>query len=165
MTRRKPLVSLKRTSASYHHEPSVGLSLEHHRPGTQQVPQTFALFQSPDEQHRGAAIRELLKRFGARVEACEIDAVGNHAVISREVLADEVARRGRNGDTPVQLAEEGAQDGLAVEIRQRCIPKRVECADVGAAGVPQNGQRQGRHHRLVEMNQIELLLLQQAFGL
>jgi hypothetical protein len=31
--------------------------------------------------------------------------------------------------------------------------------------VAQDGQRQRRHHRLVQVDQVELLLLQQALGL
>ena len=65
----------------------------------------------------------------------------------------------------VQLAEERPQDRLAVEVGQRRVAKRVERADVGRVRMPQHGQRQRGHHRLVQVDQVELLLLQQALGL
>ena len=65
----------------------------------------------------------------------------------------------------MELAEERSQDRFAVEVRERRIAEGVERPDVGRARMPQDRQGQGRHHRLVQVNQVELLLLEQALGL
>jgi hypothetical protein len=65
----------------------------------------------------------------------------------------------------VQLPEERPQDWLTVEVRERRVPKRVKRSYIDGVRVPQHRERQSRHERLVQMNQVELLFLQQLLCL
>src|SRR5207244_2359304 len=95
-------------------------------PGAEQVAQPFALFEATEEQDVQSAVLELGYRRHRLAEPLDVDAVGNDSVLTREMLADEIAGRRRYGDLAVQLSIEVFQEGLGRQIGDRGTAGHVE---------------------------------------
>src|SRR5207302_1541820 len=79
----------------------IGLAFEDHRPGAQQELEPFAFFKTAHEQYGWSPVAQLRQGRVAFEKTREIDAIGDHPVIRREVFADEFA--GRTGDSDVAV--------------------------------------------------------------
>src|SRR5207245_1713457 len=57
---------------------------------------------------------------------------------------------------PVKLAEEVTKDGFPVEVGDIRASEGVKRPDVGRSGGPQDGEREGRYQRLMQVNDVEV---------
>jgi len=127
--------------------------------GLEQVQQALAGLVPPDEQHVRRAVLPAGDRHRVG-EPADVDPVGDDLVVAREEAVDEVARRGAHGDPAVQPARVAAQGTAAELVRRREARVGVEGGDVDALRFAQEEERQERHERLVEMQDVELLAVE-----
>ncbi len=125
----------------------------------QQVEDALARLVAPDEQH----VRRPVLPAGERDrvgEAGDVDAVGDDLVVAREEPVDEVAGRRADRDPSVQPAGVALQRPAAELVRRREAGVGVEGRDVDRLRLAQQEERQERHERLVEVEDIEPLALE-----
>ena len=153
------LVAAAKGTVAHHHQLAVRPHLTEQGVRVQQCAQPLALLQTTQEED-GLAGRAGDSR-GRRhrgIEDFRIDSVGDDRVVSREVPGDEGLGRFRYSDATVEAAEESPQQRSAIVVTQVLAGIGVKGAHVDALPVgPQDGDGQGRHERLVEMNYVEAL--------
>ena len=127
--------------------------------GLEQVEQALARLVAADEQDVRRAVLPARERDGVR-EAADVDAVGDDLVVAREEAIDEVAGRGAHRDPAVQPAGVAPQGPAAELVRRREAGVGVERRDVDARRLAQQEERQERHERLVEVQDVEPLAVE-----
>ena len=124
------------------------------------VEDALAGLEPPDEQHVRRPVLPARQRHGPP-EAVEVDAVRDHLVVAREVAVDEVPRGRGHRDPAVEALGVALHRPAAELVRGRPAAIRVERAHVDALRLAQDHERQERHERLVEVEDVEPLVLQQ----
>ena len=132
--------------------------------GLEQVEQALAWLVATHEQHVRGPVLPARDRDRVGV-AGDVDAVGDDLVVAREEAVDEVPRRGTHRDPAVEPRGVAPQRPAAEFVRRREAGVGVERGDVHAARLPEEEQRQERHERLVEVQDVEPLALQQVADL
>ncbi len=125
----------------------------------EQVEQPLARLVATDEQQVLPAVLPARDRDGAG-EALHVDAVRDDLVLAWEELADEVPSRRGHRDPAVQTGGIALEHPAAELVRGREAREGMERGDVDAATLLEHDQRQERHERLVEVEQVELLVLE-----
>jgi len=123
-----------------------------------------ALLEAAHEEDVGRPVAPALDRLDALV-AGQVHAVGDELVVAREVAVDEVARRGADGDAPVEASGVAAQEAAAELVARTPAGVGVEGGHVDAARLAQQEQREQRHERLVEVEHVEAFALEQGADL
>ena len=126
----------------------------------EQVEQALARFVATDEQDVRRAVLPARERDGAG-EARDVDAVGDDLVVAREEAVDEMARRRADRDPAVEPGRVVLHDPAADLVRRRETRVGVERGDVDAARLAQQEERQQRDERLVEVEDVEALAVEQ----
>jgi hypothetical protein len=129
--------------------------------GLEQVEDALARLQPADEQHAWHAVLPAGDGHGPG-EARDIHAVRDHLVVAGEEAVDEMASRGADRDPSMQPRGVPAHQPAAQLVRRRKAGVGVERGDVDAARFAQQEERQERHERLVEVEQVEALAGQQV---
>ena len=153
-----PRLALLRPAAD-EQQAAVAAGLAQDPVGLEEVEDALARLEPPDEQDVGRPVLPAGHRDRAP-EAVDVDAVGDHLVVAREVAVDEVAGRGRHRDPAVQPVGVAAHDAAAELVGGRPAAVGVERGDVDALRLAQDHQRQERHERLVEVEDVEPLPLE-----
>ena len=129
----------------------------------EQVEHALAGLEPPDEQDVGGPVLPARERHGP-AEAVDVDAVGDDLVVAREVAVDEVARGRRHRDPAVEPLRVAAHRPAPELVGGRPAAVGVERADVDALALAQEHERQERHERLVEVEDVEPLLRRAGRG-
>ena len=130
----------------------------------EQVEQSLAWLVAAHEQDVGRAVLPARDRHGRR-EPGDVDAVGDDLVVAREIAVDEMTRRGADGDAAMQPSCVSAQRPTAELIGRRETGVGVERRDVDARRLAQQEEREERHERLVEMQDVEPFALEHVVDL
>ena len=130
----------------------------------EQVEKPLARFVPTDEQHVRRPVLPARDGHGVR-DARNIDPVRDDLVVAREVAVDEVARRRRHRDPAVQPLGVPAHHPAPELVRRREARVGMEGRDVHALRLAQDDERQERHERLVEVEQVEPLALEHVVDL
>ena len=151
---------LGRLGPGAHEEQPAGEPLEAELVvGAQQVHQPLAALEATEEEDVRDPVAPARER--RRVaELAQVDAVGDDLVLAGEVAADEMACRGADRDAAVELLGEALEHPLAELVRGAEARVGVERGHVDARRVAQELERQERHERLVEVEDVEALALE-----
>src|SRR5438309_1764871 len=112
-------------------EPRFGVALLQLRVCAHEVCRALARLQAADEQEVGLPVAVLGERLRAREEV-DVDAVGDDAVVAREVGRDEMPRRARHGDAAIELVHVPLRDRPERPVAEREAAERVERRDLRA---------------------------------
>ena len=141
------------------HGEAAGHVLDQGAESGQQDRQALALLRAADEEHAQLLARRLrpLRRGG------DVDAVGDHLVVAAEPAPPGPGGRLGDGDPrrePVEDAPGAERRGDAVG---QCLGRvGVEGADRGGVGAERGVPADQRHHRLVDVDDVEVALVQLA---
>ena len=97
---------------------------------------------------------------GGGAEARQVDAVGDDPVLAGEVARRGVARRRRHRDDAVEDREHALEDGLAQPVPEEALGVGVEGRDDRTLGVVHGRPAQAGHERLVDVQNVELLVFE-----
>ena len=140
---------------------ALGHALLHVLVAAEQLAQPFTRLQPPYEQHVHAVVPQVSDRGQAGLENVDVDAVRNDAHGGlREVMRHEFAGRLADRDQGMQPLQVVFQDRAAVVVADVRARECMEGAHVGDRREPEHGDRQGRHQRLVKVEYVEPLPLQ-----
>ena len=146
-------------AAADHQQAALAAGLAHDAVRLEQVQEALPRLEPADEQEVARPV--LPARKGHRAaEPLRVHAVGDHLVVAREVAIDEVAGRGGYRDAPVEPVRVRAHGPAAELVGRRPAPVGVERGHVHAPRLAQDHERQERHERLVEVEDVEPLALQ-----
>jgi len=145
-------------------EPAVAASLAHDPVRLEELQESLAGLVTTDEQDVPAAVLPARDRDGPLVPP-DVDPVGDDLVITGEVAIDEVAGGRAHGDPPVEPACAAPEDAPPELVRGREASVRVERGDVHAPRFLEQHERQERHERLVEVEEVEALLVEHPTNL
>ena len=130
----------------------------------EEVEQALAGFMATDEQDIRRPVLPAPEGDGAG-KARRVDAVGDDLVIAREEPVDEVACRRADRDPAMEPGGMAAHDPAAELVRRREAGVGMEGGHVDAARLAQHEQRQERHERLVQVEEVEPFALEEVTDL
>ena len=142
-------------------QPALAAGLAQDAVRLEQVEHALARLEPADEQDVARAVLPAGDRHRPP-EPIHVDTVGNDLVVAREEPVDEVAGRGRHGDAAVEALRVGAEDPAAELVGGRPAAVRMEGRDVDAPRLAQQHEREERHERLVEVQDVEPLAVERV---
>ena len=128
--------------------------------GLEQVEQSLPLLVPADEEDIRRPVLPASDRDGVR-EAADIDPVRDDLVVTGEEAVDEVAGGRADRDPAVQTRRVAPHRSAAELVRRREPGIGMERRDVHAPRLAQQEQRQERHERFMEVQEVELLAREQ----
>src|ERR1019366_5052321 len=129
----------------------------------QQRRKTLARLKATDEEDRRLAGRAQLVELGmVWIEPRAIDPVRDNAVVPFEIARDEISCRDAHRHVNMEAVEVALEEGPSVVVAEVAARHGMEGADVRAAVEAQHGDRQRWHERLVGVDDVEVVLVEQG---